>query len=444
MAATLRPHPTTHRQRATTLVSCPLTCLLLACGTPARDELGDGESGTGESGGEAQCDLSCPAEGIVEGNTSITGVSEFDTYFVAVVDVSGAAIDTANSLRLELDAIAVSLGVPDGVIGADIAAAINAKIAASTDSGLHVSDMPITCAADTVIAIGAAAACDAEFDPAAALGECEGACQIGGGVQASCDGDATLICTGAAPNLACQGSCTGNCELDVASDCGGICRGSCFGNCSVIDAQGDCAGECDGACQGTCELEVGGACSGSCRGSCTYEPVTNCEADATAKCQAGVDATVECDRRCEGRLVPPPVEVQCQATVAAKTAVGIHCDPPPLQLTWQWSLALAGDVAAQREFEVWLHGLEQHLARMLAAKARADLLIEALTGLANAGVGALPAVVGLYPDPASNFKVNVCGLPEVEDSLDILDTAASILSTEASATVDVFGSIGLL
>jgi modification target Cys-rich repeat protein len=265
--------------------------------------------------------------------------------------------------------------------------------------------------------------------------------------MASCEADATLVCTGTAPDFQCSGSCEGSCELMAAAECTGTCRGTCNGTCSVMASNGtDCAGECMGDCQGTCELSAGGTCMGDCTGSCTYEPgMAGCEADASAKCEAMAGGTIECDAGCEGEVTPPSVSAECEATVEAKADASIECFPPSLEVTWQWSAALEGDVMAQAEFKAWLQGFKGHIGVMLAAKTKADILIESIGNLGAAAEGALSASFeGLVEgDFVASFKVVTCAIPQLGDAADLLSGASGSLSAEASASAEVFTAVGM-
>jgi len=393
------------------------------------------------------CDLSCPTDGILEGNASITGVAEVDAFFGAVVDLKAAAFSISGSLDAEIDAIGVSLGLESGAGSAAVKAALEAKFSAALGpSGLKVDFQPPRCEASIDIAVSAAAECDASVDPGSATVECQGGCEVEGGVMASCSGDATLSCTGTAPNFACEGSCEGDCELEVAASCEGTCRGTCNGSCSVVDGSGNCAGECMGDCQGTCELKAGGSCSGSCTGSCTYEPAMGgCEANATAKCEAGASGSVECDARCEGQVTPPSVKAECEATVEAKADASVECFPPSLEVKWQWSAEYEADVMLQAEFKAWLQGFKGHLGVMLAARAKADILIEALGNLSGAGTAALQASGKTLAngDFVASFKLATCGLPELENVGSALSGATGELQGSVSGSLDIFAAAGM-
>jgi hypothetical protein len=393
------------------------------------------------------CDLSCPDEGVLEGNASITGIASIDAFFGAVVDVNAAALSISGSLRSELDAIALSVGLEPGAAGADIAAAVEAKLALyiDVDAGLKVDFQPPRCEASVEVAVAAAAECDVEVDPGMATVECSGGCEVEGGVMASCEGDATLTCTGTAPNFACSGSCEGSCELEVAAACEGTCRGTCNGTCSVVDAQGDCAGSCMGDCQGTCELSAGGSCGGKCTGSCTYEPgMAGCEADASAKCEAGASGSVQCDAKCEGEVTPPEVSAECEASVEAKADASIECFPPSLEVTWQWNAMAGADVDAQAEFKAWLEGFKGHISVMLAARTKADILVDSLTNLSAAATGALEGSFMVLAEGDFSAAIKVpCAVAQLGDAADLITSATGELSGNASASIEVFGAAGI-
>jgi hypothetical protein len=393
-----------------------------------------------DGGGIPGCDLSCPVDGILEGNATITGVAEVDGFFGAIVDLSAAANGIAGTLNAEIDAIGVSLGLEPGAATADIVTALDAKL--SITGGLQIEFLPPRCEASVEVAVAAAAECDASVDPGMATVQCEGGCEVEGGVMASCEGGASLTCTG--PQVDCGGSCQGECEMMAAATCSGTCRGTCTnGTCSVTDAGGNCAGECTGDCQGTCELEAGGTCMGSCNGSCTIENAASCDATATAKCEAEAGASVQCEGRCEGEVTPPDVKAECQATVDAKADASVECFPPSLEVTWQWNGNV--DVTTQAEFKAWLKGFKGHVGVMLAARAKADILVEALGNLETAGRAAIEtAGEGLADgDFVATYKIASCGLPELENVGTALGGASSNLEASVSSSIEIFGAVGL-
>jgi hypothetical protein len=391
------------------------------------------------------CDLSCPDEGVIDGNASITGIASIDAFFGAVVDVNAAALSISGSLRSELDAIALSVGLQPGATGAEIAAELDLKFTAALEGGLQVAFQPPRCEASVEVAVAAAAECDVEVEPGMATVQCSGGCEVEGGVMASCEGDATLSCTGTAPNFACSGTCEGSCEVDGTVGCEGTCNGVCMGNCTVRNAQGDCAGACDGMCQGTCELSGGGMCQGQCTGSCTYEPgMAGCEADASAKCEAGASGSVECDAKCEGEVTPPMVSAECEASVEAKADASIECFPPSLEVTWQWSAAYDADPTLQAEFKAWLEGFKGHISVMLAARTKADTLVDSLGNLGAAASGALEGSFMVLAEGDFSAAIKVpCAVAQLGDAANLISSAAGELSGSASASVEVFGAAGI-
>jgi hypothetical protein len=394
------------------------------------------------------CDLSCPTEGVLEGNASITGIASIDGFFGAVVDVNAAALSISGSLRSELDGIAVSLGLEPGAASADIVAAINLKFGAALDGGLKIDFQPPRCEASVEVAVAAAAECDVEVDPGMATVECSGGCEVEGGVMASCEADATLKCTGTAPMFQCEGSCEGSCEMELGGTCEGTCRGGCDAGCSVVDAQGDCAGECTGTCSGTCELKAGGNCDGDCTGSCTYTPPegAGCEANASAKCEAMAGGSIECDAKCEGEVTPPSVSAECEASVEAKADASIECFPPSLEVTWQWSAEYEADATGmlQAEFKAWLEGFKGHISVMLAARTKADILVESLGNLRVAAETSLEAsfMVLAEGDFAAAIKVP-CAVAQLPDAAGLIADASGDLQASASASIEVFGAVGI-
>ena len=71
----------------------------------------------------AQCGLVCAAEGIVEGNASISGIASIDSFFGAVVTFGNVSTEISAGINAELQAIALSLGLDAGAGGAEIKAA---------------------------------------------------------------------------------------------------------------------------------------------------------------------------------------------------------------------------------------------------------------------------------------------------------------------------------
>jgi len=136
----------------------------------------------------------------------------------------------------------------------------------------------------------------ASYDPpkcdinVSAKASCEGSCKV--------DAEPAKIvaeCTPAQLSGTCEGTCGGSCE--------GTCNGTCEGECSAKDAQGNCVGSCSGECRGSC--------SGTCHASC----------QGTWKAP-----------KCEGKVTPPSVDVDCKASCDARAEITGSCTKPKLDL----------------------------------------------------------------------------------------------------------------
>lgn len=392
----------------------------------------------------AQCGLVCPAEGILEGNASISGNASIDAFFGAVVDFQGTAKGIQANMQAQLDAMAATLGLEAGASIDDVKAALQAKISANVSGGISVKFQEPKCSASVEVTAQAAASCDASVDPGSVNVQCEGSCTIDASAQASCSASGTLTCKGQAPNLACSGTCTGDCTLDVAATCEGTCRGTCNGTCSVTDSTGACKGKCEGGtCQGTCELTAGGSCSGSCEGSCEYTPPSgSCDASAEAKCTGSASADVKCKGGCEGSVKPPQVKAECEASVKAKADASVECTPPSLEITWQWAAGV--DAAAQADFRAFIGNFKGQFSAMLAAAAKADIMLEATANLLAAADGAVKA--GIDVAATGDLKASIgaaCALTALADVPTSLDATRASLETSASILVGVKGGVGL-
>lgn len=392
-----------------------------------------------------QCGLVCPAEGIIDGNASISGLASVDAFFSAVVGFNKAAIEVKAGVDAELRGLALSLGLEAGASAADIRAAISAKLAGAIDGGLKIEYAAPKCTVDAKVAIDATAKCDAEVDPGMVKVECKGSCTVDASASASCDASAKVMCKGTAPELNCSGSCTGTCELEGSLECNGTCNGECTGTCTVTGANGQCAGECMGECKGTCELRAGATCEGKCQGSCEYEaPMGGCSADAEVKCEAAADASAECNGSCDGEVVPPKAKAECEASVDAEAKLRAECTPPSLEIRWQWSAELMGDVQAQAEFKAWIEGFRGRYSALLAASARGELVVKAGEGLITAAtdlVVSLPNEISVEGDLKAQIGLG-CALTELKTVGTVLGEASTSLKGSVTAIGEVSAAVG--
>jgi hypothetical protein len=392
-----------------------------------------------------QCGLTCPAEGILQGNASISGIASIDAFFGAVVDFTGAANTVSVNIRTQLDAMAASVGLEAGASAADIKAAIQAKITANASGGIQVKIQEPKCQASLEVTAKAAASCDASVDPGSVEVKCGGSCTIDASAQAECAASGTLTCKGQAPGLACEGTCTGACTLDVAATCEGECRGECTGTCSVTDANGNCRGKCEGGtCKGTCELAAGGSCDGQCEGSCEYTPPSgSCDATAEAKCTASANASVKCKGGCDGKVEPPQVKAECQATVEAKADASVECTPPSIEVTWQWSAAVQGDAAAQADFRAWIGNFKLQYSAMFAAVAKAELLADTAVSLVGAAEGAVTGAANVAAEGDLKAAIGAgCALVELPNVGTAIQASADGLTANISAVAEITAAVG--
>jgi hypothetical protein len=402
---------------------------------PACDE----DSPLGSAGGELaeQCGLTCPAEGILEGNASISGVAKVDSFFRSVVTFTARADMTANRIQTELGRIKASLGLEANADADAIVAAISTRY--RLEGGLAVRAQPARCAVSAQATVQAQARCEGTVNPGSVSVDCEGSCEVEASGAVQCNG--TLECTGTAPNLNCEGTCQGSCELTAAAECTGTCRGTCEGNCSAENADGQCAGTCDGECQGTCELQAGGTCDGECRGQCTYTP-PNAMCNGTARCTAMANATVKCEGRCEGEVTPPSASAECQASAKAEASLDVECTPPSIDISYQF--AANANAQTQAEFQAFLVGFRARFSAILAELERANVLVELGGDIVASAEGAVNDAVNVAIDGDASLKAQIglgCALAELENVGRSINGATGRLQTQVTAAAALSGEL---
>ncbi|HLT38281.1 MAG TPA: hypothetical protein VK034_18475 [Enhygromyxa sp.] len=405
------------------------------------------------------CDLSCPAEGIADGNASISGIVSVDAFFGAVLEVRNAALNVSGTVRAELEGMAASLGIEGYAdmtldqLGAAIVGQLELQFQV-LEGGLTIEYEPPKCQASVEVAIEAAAECDVEADPGSIEAKCMGSCEVSAEVAADCQAMGTLECTGTAPNFECSGSCRGDCQLQVAATCEGTCNGRCEGECSACtggscqtDGQNvitNCTGSCSAACEGTCKLEAGGTCDGSCEGECTYDPGgASCEAGATAKCDVSAMADARCQGKCEGKVEPPDVSAECQASVDAKANASVECTPPSLSVRYQFGGTV--DAIAQAQFRAWLEGFKVRFAVLLAANAKLEFVGEAAAGLVTAANGAVRGAVETIASGDLDIAASIgigCALDELDAVGTALGEAQGAITSSLDATLSITTAVG--
>jgi hypothetical protein len=392
-----------------------------------------------------QCGLRCPeeGEGIVAGNSSISGIVEVDAFFGAVIDLSSAASSVNAGIRADLDRLALSLNLDAGSSGSEIADALRTRIEFYTDGGLELVFGEVVCQASVEVSARAAAECDVDVDPGTVEVACSGSCQVESGVAVDCGADGTLECVGTAPGFTCNGTCSGSCQLAAPAPCEGVCKGTCGGTCSVVDGNGECAGACEGDCQGTCELEAGGDCTGSCEGVCAFDsPDGTCDASMEARCTADAGGTVDCEGRCQGTAKPPSVKAECEAVVQTKADASLNCLPPSLVMNWQWAPGVEGDANAEAEFRAWLVTLEQTTTSAKSKGIKGDILVDGFAAMQESGEMATrsAADAALSGDLKASIGAG-CALPELTAAGTLLAQESTTLATTLSDLSQVLAEV---
>jgi hypothetical protein len=434
-----------------------LLYLVASCGPKKNDSggsAGDGSSDplAGNPIAEA-CGFVCPGgtlngaklEGIADGNASISGVTEVDSFFAATLNFSSVAGGVSGGIQAQLDAIKADFGI-DG----DLAAGLKAQFAANLDGSLDIEYEPAQCVVDAHATFEASALCDATVAGGKATVDCKGTCEADVTADVTCDANAELRCTLTAPNIACSGECKGTCQADVAASgtCGGSCKGSCDGDCTayVKNTKGEleCSGQCSGKCTGTCELELTAEakCEGMCTGECTTtKPSGGCEGGVRAECRATGDASFSCSGRCTGDFEPPKVKAECEATAKAQASVNVECSPPHLAVNYK----LKANVDAQ--FDAALKSLVSvRLPALLQAARKGNLVAQAGDDLGVAATGAVKSAVDVALKGKATYKILNglrCAGIELPKAKTIVTNAADDLTDKLTACQAVSDAIGI-
>lgn len=368
-------------------------CAVLACGLGGLSLFT--LTSCDETATQVSEDLCGPCGSIATGDLSIAGDARLDGFFQAVADLSEATA----SIRADFDRDVLALGElyglhtaeVDAAFVAQLRAAIEADVRASTDGGLQVMLEPARCRANVAVAVQAQASCEAQagcdvdVDPGMLAVQCEGTCR--GECSGECAGE--LSCAVQTPTAACEGACEGSCELEGSAGCDGTCRGECDGTCSATNANGECAGMCEGECRGVCELAARGQCQGTCQGTCYVDP-GSAQCTTEAECAGTCDA--QCSGSCEGDFEPPHASARCDASAdceaqaRAQAQANVQCDPP--RLTVGFTLAAELDADARAAFVARMRTLEIRLVAIVQGTTRLRALV---TGEVNGEVVFQPA-----------------------------------------------------
>ncbi len=355
--------------------------------------------------------LECLCGDVSEGDFGITGNAKVDSFFAAAIELD-ASTQLAN-MRMEaaLSDLAVALGLTeDADLDAIRDGLADSMAGVSLEADLQVE--PPRCEADINVAVQAAAECDVDVDPGSVEVRCEGHCS--GTCYAQCDGE----CRIPSVEAYCEGSCHGSCYVDIDTECWGTCHGECDGNCTYLEEGGQCAGACDGVCTGYCETRVEGDCTGECYGECT---VTADPGGCNGHCEGGCQG--HCEGGCEGEIVPPSVDVDCQAQVEARVEASVECEPAEVTLDIDTS-------GIDNFLEIMYH-----VGRVYAAAEEAGRIHASINGFVGTFGGALTAIINGEVDSTKA----ACAILEADDAAAILNDAIATLN----GILEVHIAIGL-
>jgi hypothetical protein len=404
----------------------------------------------------------CPADGIAEGNASITGLVSVDSFFKSVVNYRSVAAGVTADIKAELAGIQTDFGVSDADLkaaGGKLDAAIKAKLDTTFKQKLVIKAQPAKCEIDAKFSADVTAKCQAEADCKVDEGkiavECMGTCTVDASVDAKCDANAEVVCNVSAPEFACTGSCEGTCTatLDVAASCSGNCVGECSGTCQGdTDTGAGCNGTCMGMCKGKCEASGEAAldCKGSCNGTCSYKPgMASCDARAKVECELKAEAKAQCKGRCDGEFVPPKVDcdasASCEASAKAEAKFQAKCTPPSIDIKWVSTGTVDAKVTAQ--FEYAMGQLKVRLPRLRAATAKAELVVNAGKELGADGAdainGSLSALASSDVDLVAKIRLAKCAPDEVKASGKVITMASTDLNGSLSTAKAVAAAVGM-
>lgn len=405
-----------------------------------------------------QCGLACPGKkdvdgveikGVLEGNTSISGVAQVDAFFASVNNFRGAADGVSGGIEAQLALIRADFGID---AKADLKAELDAKIKANIEGGITVDYKPAECSVDAKATVEAQARCDVMATPGKLEVACKGSCELEANAELKCDANAELECSFTGPTVDCQGECSGTCEakLDVAAKCEGTCRGECSGGCSAYSDSGatQCSGSCDGMCKGTCEAKASASakCMGTCRGECKLSgPDAKCMGSAHASCKAKANAMIMCSGRCEGDFEPPMVSAECKASAKAEAKLNVECTPPEIAINYKLKANL--DAMAKAKFELALKTfVKVRMPALMAAIGRANSIASAGEDLALAADGAVKAAVNTAIKGDVSFRAKfglTCALGELPRVEMAMANASDRLTDNINAGLAVAGMIGV-
>jgi hypothetical protein len=238
---------------------------------------------------------------------------------IAAVELKGFADSVEADLKGACTGLASDLGKSGDYPNAEAAckAAISAmgevKAKMGANAKLALTVKPPQCGASMDAMAKCAGDCDAtvtgpkakvECEPGKLQGECSGKC------EGSCDMSASASC---------DGTCSGSCDATFSGSCGGNCNGKCDGK--------NATGSCTGKCEGKCDAHAEGSCGGKCSGSCKMKAKASCQGTCSGSCDVEMKAP-----KCTGKVTPPKMSAECDARCNAQVQAKVECTPAAVGL----------------------------------------------------------------------------------------------------------------
>mgnify|MGYP003595399956 FL=1 len=156
------------------------------------------------------------------------------------------------------------------------------------------------------------------------------------------------------------------------------------------------------------------------------------------------NASASCKGRCDGKVEPPKASAECEASAKAEANANVQCFPPSLDISWQWSASLEGNVDGQIEFKAWLEGFKVRYAALLAALKRAEIVAQVGLDLSAAATGAVSGAVDVAAKGDIDLKTSIglgCALTELKNVGKVIGDGSTRMQNAVSGAVEVTGSI---
>jgi hypothetical protein len=287
-----------------------------------------------------------------------------------------------------------------------------AKIGAKAKLVVDVGEP--SCAVDVKAYGDCAAHCDANIKP----GEVDVKCEPGK-LEGTCSGQCSGECEADA-GAACSGDCSGSCDLEMKGSCGGTCTGKCDSKPTAKEGA-----SCGGVCEGKCAGNIKGTCKGKCTGSCKLAAKATCSGKCSGSCEGKVEAP-----HCNGKVEPPQMSAECKAKCDAGLQAKVECTPPHLVVR------ITGDVDAKTQASVGpiVASLGKDLPKLFAIVKGSAKNAGELVGSMKAVIEGVQAAVQTAGDPMAVGKLTACVGAPFKGALDAVGSVQGNVSVSVSVS----------